>query len=120
MRVTSPPHQQPPHHGKSKGRQGGGLTGRGELPFGTSASGWRFLRGFSSAERAPRGNGNRLVKPRGSGARAADAAASKGRGCGAIWYRADSFSLQKSPDKVERDEAGPHRQKPQAFLHVSI
>ena len=93
---------------------------RGALLFGTSASGWRFLRGSSSAERAPRGNGNRLVKPRGSGARAADAAASKGKGCGAIWYRADSFSLQKIPDQVERDEAGPHRQKPQAFLHVSI
>ncbi|CAN0432531.1 unnamed protein product [Ascophyllum nodosum] len=51
---------------QSKDRQGGGSTGNGELPFDTSASG------------------------------ANDAAAPKGKGCGATWYRADSFPFQKS------------------------
>ena len=103
MRVTLPPHQQPPQPGNSKDRQGGaGLTGPGALPFGTSASGWRFLRGSSSAG-GGNGNGNGLVAPRGSDAGAADAAASKGKGCGATWYRADSFLLQKSSMGVTQE-----------------
>ena len=58
---------------QSKDRQGGGSTGNGELPFDTSASG------------------------------ANDAAAPKGKGCGATWYRADSFPFQKSNMRLTKE-----------------